>query len=61
MSMLADPRPFGWWTMWQAAIGRMRMLRRQWRTQDAASPAVNAGNPAEVRAVDIMQTNVEDK
>lgn len=61
MSMLADPRPFGWWTMWQAAIGRMRMLRRQWRTQDAASPAVNAGTPAEVRTVDIMQTNVEDK
>ncbi|MDQ2150929.1 DUF308 domain-containing protein [Alcaligenaceae bacterium C4P045] len=61
MSMLADPRPFGWWTMWQAAIGRMRALRRQWRKQDAAAPASGSDVEADSQAIDITQTNVEDK
>ncbi|HEY0295491.1 MAG TPA: DUF308 domain-containing protein, partial [Bordetella sp.] len=34
MSMLADPRPSGWWKMSRAAIRRMAVLRTGWRRQD---------------------------
>ncbi|MYZ41631.1 HdeD family acid-resistance protein [Schauerella aestuarii] len=61
MSMLADPRPFGWWTMWHGTIGRMRALRRQWRKQDAAAPAADLPPTPDPRAIDIIKTNMEDK
>lgn len=34
MSMLADPRPFGWWKMSQAALRQIGQLRARWRDQD---------------------------
>ncbi|WMD21600.1 DUF308 domain-containing protein [Achromobacter seleniivolatilans] len=34
MSMLADPRPFGWWKMSQNALRRIALLRSRWREQD---------------------------
>ncbi|MGV2863394.1 HdeD family acid-resistance protein [Achromobacter sp. AGC39] len=34
MSMLADPRPFGWWKMSQAALRQIGQLRTRWRDQD---------------------------
>ncbi|MGE8590767.1 MAG: DUF308 domain-containing protein, partial [Alcaligenes sp.] len=34
MSMLADPRPFGWWKMSQSALRRIAALRANWRQQD---------------------------
>jgi len=61
MSMLADPRPFGWWSMWQGTIGRMRALRRQWRKQDAAAPAAGPSPSPDLRETDIIKTNIEDK
>jgi len=39
MSMLADPRPFGWWKMSQRALRRIAELRAGWRNQDRESPA----------------------
>ncbi|GAB2488291.1 hypothetical protein GCM10027082_44360 [Comamonas humi] len=39
MSMLADPRPFGWWTMAQAALRHMAELRRSWREGDREATA----------------------
>jgi hypothetical protein len=39
MSMLADPRPFGWWKMSQHALRRIAELRAGWRSQDRESPA----------------------
>ncbi|CAB3814193.1 HdeD family acid-resistance protein [Achromobacter animicus] len=39
MSMLADPRPFGWWKMSQHAVRRIAELRAGWRSQDRESPA----------------------
>lgn len=34
MSMLADPRPFGWWKTLQLAAGRLGRLRKEWRAAD---------------------------
>ncbi|MDX3907943.1 MAG: DUF308 domain-containing protein [Pigmentiphaga sp.] len=34
MSMLADPRPFGWWKVSQAAIRQISEMRKSWRLQD---------------------------
>ncbi|BET12807.1 DUF308 domain-containing protein [Pandoraea sputorum] len=44
VSMLVDPRPFGWITMTSLALRRMRRSRRAWREaeQAAASQAQNA-------------------
>ncbi|MNR12551.1 hypothetical protein D3C85_1289130 [compost metagenome] len=39
MSMLADPRPFGWWKMSQSALRRIALLRESWRAQDKQAPA----------------------
>ncbi|OZI31715.1 hypothetical protein CAL29_27980 [Bordetella genomosp. 10] len=39
LSMLADPRPFGWWTMLQAAIREIAALRAKWREQDREAVA----------------------
>ncbi|WP_459616062.1 HdeD family acid-resistance protein [Bordetella sp. 2513F-2] len=39
MSMLADPRPFGWWKMSQAAVRQIAALRKGWRSQDRAAVA----------------------
>lgn len=38
MSMLADPRPFGWWKMSQSAMRRIATLREGWRSQDKEAP-----------------------
>lgn len=38
MSMLADPRPFGWWKMSQLALRRIAALRANWRQQDRDAP-----------------------
>lgn len=38
MSMLADPRPFGWWKMSQSALRRIAALRANWRQQDRDAP-----------------------
>jgi len=38
MSMLADPRPFGWWKMSQAALRRIAERRANWRQQDRDAP-----------------------
>ncbi|AOJ07796.1 HdeD family acid-resistance protein [Burkholderia mayonis] len=35
LSMLADPRPFAWWKVARATMGRLVEQRRQWRDQDA--------------------------
>jgi len=42
LSMLADPRPFGWWKMSQAAIRQIAALRAGWRRQDREAGARNA-------------------
>ena len=42
LSMLADPRPFGWWKMSQAAIRQIAALRAGWRRQDREAVARNA-------------------
>jgi uncharacterized membrane protein HdeD (DUF308 family) len=42
LSMLADPRPFGWWKMSQAAIRQITHLRAGWRRQDREAIARNA-------------------
>ncbi|CAB3710120.1 MAG: DUF308 domain-containing protein [Achromobacter sp.] len=42
LSMLADPRPFGWWKMSQAAIRQIAALRASWRRQDREAVARNA-------------------
>jgi hypothetical protein len=45
--MLADPRPFGWWTMSQAALRQISDLRAGWRRQDrAAARNLQAGEKA---------------
>lgn len=49
MSMLADPRPFGWWKMFQLAARRIMRLRRQWRAADkqvGRAPSAVAGPDA---------------
>ncbi|WP_454674425.1 HdeD family acid-resistance protein [Achromobacter pestifer] len=38
MSMLADPRPFGWWKMSQQALRQITALRARWRAQDRDAP-----------------------
>ncbi|WP_175835232.1 HdeD family acid-resistance protein [Burkholderia anthina] len=38
LSMLADPRPFAWWTAARVAAGRLSRQRRAWRAQDAGAP-----------------------
>ncbi|MFD4838500.1 HdeD family acid-resistance protein [Achromobacter sp. NPDC058515] len=38
MSMLADPRPSGWWKMSQSALRRIALLREGWRAQDKEAP-----------------------
>lgn len=38
MSMLADPRPFGWWKMSQKALRQIAELRSRWRAQDQDAP-----------------------
>ncbi|OZI67274.1 HdeD family acid-resistance protein [Bordetella genomosp. 11] len=42
LSMLADPRPFGWWKMSQAAIRQIGQRRAGWRRQDREAVARNA-------------------
>ncbi|MFG0232906.1 HdeD family acid-resistance protein [Achromobacter sp. 413638] len=42
LSMLADPRPFGWWQMSQAALRLIRLRRAAWRSQDREAQARNA-------------------
>jgi uncharacterized membrane protein HdeD (DUF308 family) len=42
LSMLADPRPFGWWKMTQAALRQITALRAGWRSQDREAIARNA-------------------
>jgi hypothetical protein len=42
LSMLADPRPFGWWKMSQAAVQQINELRAGWRRQDRAAVARSA-------------------
>lgn len=42
LSMLADPRPFGWWKMSQAAVRQISALRAGWRKQDRQAVARNA-------------------
>ena len=42
LSMLADPRPFGWWQMSQAALRLIRQRRAAWRSQDREAQARNA-------------------
>ncbi|WP_251863033.1 DUF308 domain-containing protein [Achromobacter sp. Marseille-Q4962] len=42
LSMLADPRPFGWWKMAQSALRQMQALRSGWRRQDREAVARNA-------------------
>ncbi|MGV2904833.1 DUF308 domain-containing protein, partial [Achromobacter sp. AGC25] len=37
MSMLADPRPFGWWKMSQRALRHIAELRAGWRAQDRSA------------------------
>jgi uncharacterized membrane protein HdeD (DUF308 family) len=37
LSMLADPRPFAWWSMAQRAIRQISLLRANWRRQDRAA------------------------
>ncbi|VCU70511.1 hypothetical protein PIGHUM_02583 [Pigmentiphaga humi] len=37
LSMLADPRPFGWWKMLQSALRQMSRLRARWRREDQAA------------------------
>jgi uncharacterized membrane protein HdeD (DUF308 family) len=32
LSMIADPRPYGWLKVARMALGKMRALRREWRT-----------------------------
>jgi uncharacterized membrane protein HdeD (DUF308 family) len=34
LSMLADPRPFAWWSVCQAAMRQMADMRARWRRQD---------------------------
>lgn len=41
LSMLADPRPFGWWKMSQAALRQIAALRAGWRRQDREAVARN--------------------
>lgn len=36
LSMLADPRPFAWWSMSQRALREIAALRAGWRKQDRA-------------------------
>jgi len=42
MSMLADPRPFGWWKMSQAAVRQIAKLREGWRRQDREAASQRA-------------------
>ncbi|MDF8359533.1 DUF308 domain-containing protein, partial [Achromobacter anxifer] len=42
LSMLADPRPFGWWKMSQAALRQIARMRASWRKQDRTAQAMNA-------------------
>ncbi|WP_353192461.1 DUF308 domain-containing protein [Pandoraea pnomenusa] len=47
VSMLVDPRPFGWITMSSLAVRRMRRSRRAWReAAEQAATAQTQGNPA---------------
>ena len=39
LSMLADPRPFGWWKVSQSAIRKIAAMRASWRTQDREAVA----------------------
>ncbi|MBO1012097.1 DUF308 domain-containing protein [Achromobacter sp. SD115] len=42
LSMLADPRPFGWWKMSQHALSQIARMRAGWRKQDRNAHARNA-------------------
>lgn len=42
LSMLADPRPFGWWKMSQDALRQIARMRAGWRKQDRKAHARNA-------------------
>ncbi|MGB3431402.1 HdeD family acid-resistance protein [Achromobacter sp.] len=42
LSMLADPRPFGWWKMSQHALSQIARMRAGWRKQDRKALARNA-------------------
>ena len=47
VSMLVDPRPFGWITMSSLALRRMRRSRRAWReAAEQAAAAQARGNQA---------------
>ncbi|APX74967.1 DUF308 domain-containing protein [Achromobacter insolitus] len=42
LSMLADPRPFGWWKVSQDALRQIARMRAGWRKQDRHAHARNA-------------------
>jgi hypothetical protein len=42
LSMLADPRPFGWWKMTHAALSQISRSRAGWRRQDRDAVARKA-------------------
>ncbi|MCY1383497.1 hypothetical protein D9M69_716270 [compost metagenome] len=44
LSMLADPRPFGWWKVSQRALRQMASLRAGWRKQDREAVARQSGD-----------------
>ncbi|CAM5182586.1 hypothetical protein CDEF62S_01757 [Castellaniella defragrans] len=46
MSMLADPRPFAWWNVCQAATRQMVDARARWRRQDRQARQPAADPPA---------------
>jgi uncharacterized membrane protein HdeD (DUF308 family) len=46
MSMLADPRPFAWWSVCQAAMRQMMDARARWRRQDRQADRPAADRPA---------------
>jgi uncharacterized membrane protein HdeD (DUF308 family) len=41
LSMLADPRPFAWWTVARRAVSVIVQSRRRWKAQDEAALASN--------------------
>jgi uncharacterized membrane protein HdeD (DUF308 family) len=46
MSMLADPRPFAWWSVCQAAMRQMADMRARWRRQDRQARQPAPDHPA---------------
>lgn len=46
VSMLADPRPFGWWKVSQSAIRKIAAMRAGWRAQDREATSHHTQTPA---------------